>query len=373
MVTTRPTPPPSIHALGALVMGMGWLSLVCAGGVPERPGGDLAPFDYYVSTEGDDTNPGNDWQQPLRTIQRALDLARPGQHISIAAGQYQEDIRSVRDGTPQRPIWLVGTAGATIQGAGRSRVIEINHSHLVLSNLEVDGEVTHANGRAVYRDKLVYVMGRDEAGGVTGVRLLNLLLRNAGGECIRMKYFAHHNELAYSTVRRCGVRDFELHGGGKNGEGLYIGTAPEQLGRNPSPAPDRSNGNWVHHNHFDTRGNECVDIKEGALYNLVEHNSCTGQRDERAGGISLRGNHNVIRFNLIWGNRGAGIRFGGDTDRDGIENDAYGNTLRDNDYAAFKVMARPQRRVCGNVVDSMTGPVVRGTYAAELYPTRPCP
>ena len=327
-------------------------------------------FDLYVSPHGDDANRGDDWRRPLRSIQRALDLARPGQRVSIAAGEYLEDLRSVRDGRPDAPISLLGAPGATIRGAGRSRVIEIRHSHLVLANLDVDGEVSRRGGGVEYRDKLIYLMGRDEAG-VTGVRLLNLRLRNAGGECVRMRYFAQANELAYSSVHRCGVVDFELGGGGKNGEALYIGTAPEQLERNPTPTRDASNGNWVHHNRFDTRGNECVDVKEGSSGNVIEHNACTGQRDRNAGGISLRGSENVVRFNRIHGNRGAGVRLGGDGESDGIENDVYGNVLEGNAYAAFKVMRRPQRRVCGNVVRAHDR-VARGKHGASVDPTASC-
>ena len=109
-----------------------------------------------------------------------------------------------------------------------------------------------------------------------------MTFKNAGGECVRLRYFAQHNEIATSRhSRRCGVHDFRFKAGGKNGEGIYIGTAPEQRGdgKNPTTDPDLSNGNWIHHNSFDTQGNECVDIKEAASGNLVENNRCTGQRD----------------------------------------------------------------------------------------------
>lgn len=332
------------------------------------PGG----FDLHVSINGDDTNPGTRWSAPLRSIQRALELARPGQRVGVTAGEYYEDLRSVRDGRADAPISVVGAAGAVVRGAGDARVIEIRHSYLALVNLEVDGKVTDASGRTTYRDKLIYIMGRSQRPGLTGVRLLHMRIRNAGGECVRMKYFAHHNEVAYSSISSCGVDDFHGDGKAKNGEGIYIGTAPEQLHRNPSGKLDGSNGNWIHHNRFDTRGNECVDIKEASRFNLVEYNSCTGQLDEDAAGISSRGNDNIVRFNHIWGNRGAGVRFGGDTEQDGIDNHAYGNILRDNAYSAFKIMASPQRMICGNQIAPGKPPVVRGTFAKSVQPAAAC-
>lgn len=354
-------------------------ALAAALGATPAAAGDRSPFappgrfDLHVSPHGADSNAGDDWNRPVKSIQRALELAQPGARVAIAAGEYFEDLRSVRDGHPDAPISLVGAAGAVIRGAGDARVFEIRHSHLELVNLEIDGRIQKTGGRTRFRDKLIYIMGQSERVGVTGVRLLHMRLRNAGGECVRMKYFAHRNEVAYSTITDCGVDDFHGDGGAKNGEGIYIGTAPEQLERNPTSSLDRSNGNWIHHNHIDTRGNECIDIKEASRFNLIEHNACTGQLDEHAAGISSRGNDNIIRFNLIWGNRGAGIRFGGDTARDGIDNHAYGNVLRDNAYSAFKIMAVPQSRICGNRVDSGARPVVRGAAAKGIDPTAACP
>lgn len=364
--TTRPRSCLALHALAAC------LALVASGAHAATGEGDAEPYDYYVAPHGDDGHRGDDWRRPLRTIQRALDLARPGERVGVGAGDYHEDLRSVRDGTPDSPIRLVGTPGAVIRGAGRARVVEIRHSHLELSHLEVDGEVKRRGEGVDYRDKLIYVMGRDERAGITGVRLLGLSLRNAAGECVRLKYFAHGNELAYSSVKRCGIEDFERGGNGKNGEAVYIGTAPEQLDRNPTRRPDRSDGNWIHHNRFDTQGNECVDVKEGAERNLIERNWCTGQRDERAGGISIRGNRNVVRFNAIGGNRGAGVRLGGDGEQDGVGNEVYGNILWDNAFAAFKIMRRPQGRLCGNTVRADGTRITRGKHAEDVDPSAPC-
>ena len=68
---------------------------------------------------------------------------------------------------------------------------------------------------------------------------------------------------------------------------------------------------------FDTQGNECVDIKEGATANVVEHNDCTGQKDPESAGFDSRGSGNVFRFNASYANLGAGVRLGGDSEADG--------------------------------------------------------
>lgn len=329
-------------------------------------------LDYFVSPRGDDGNPGDHWERSLRTIQTALALAQPGDTITLATGEYWEDVQSVRSGTPEAPISITGSAGATIRGAGgRSRVVELNHSHITLANLIIDGQVGGGGRAEDFRDKLLYVMGTNSEG-VTGIRIINVVFRNAGGECLRLKYFSHHNEIAYSQFYNCGIHDFRFAAGGKNGEAIYIGTAPEQLDRNPSTDPDASDGNRIHHNYFDTRGNECVDIKEGARHNIVEHNECTGQQDSNAAGMSARGTHNVFRFNLVRDNIGAGIRLGGDTDDDGVYNEVYGNTLLNNAYSGLKIMALPQTALCGNNIGPAATKAVRGRYADGIDPRQPC-
>lgn len=330
-----------------------------------------SPVEIHVSPAGDDAERGLRWDTPVASIQRALDLAQPGQRIVIHPGEYYEDPRTRRDGRDGAPIRLEAAPGAVLRGAGAARVFEIKHSHIEVLNLQIDGEIPASRGGG-YRDKLIYIMGRDARTGIRGVRLLYLDLRNAGGECVRMKYYAHHNELAWSSIVRCGIEDFERGGGGKNGEAIYIGTAPEQLDRNPSPDLDASDGNWIHHNRIDTRGNECVDIKEGARFNVVEFNRCTGQLDEKAGGLSVRGNDNILRFNLVYGNRGAGIRLGGDTEADGIGNHVYGNLLGTNAFSAFKMMNGPQARICGNRRLDAGSPLVRGSHREGIRPLEPC-
>ena len=85
---------------------------------------------------------------------------------------------------------------------------------------------------------LVWVQGASQ------VRLLGSRLHDAGGECVRLKGSAQANEVAGNVIARCGRARFNLAKGTKNGEAVYIGTAPEQAGGRP----DRSDGNRVHHN-----------------------------------------------------------------------------------------------------------------------------
>ena len=59
--------------------------------------------------------------------------------------------------------------------------------------------------------------------------------------------------------------------------------------------PDGCNYNLVTGNEITTRGNECVDIKEGASFNVIEHNECQEQLDDESGCYDSRGNDNTFR------------------------------------------------------------------------------
>lgn len=52
---------------------------------------------FYVSTNGDDSNPGN-ITQPWRTIQKAADTVRPGDTVYVRGGKYNERVKMKTSG-----------------------------------------------------------------------------------------------------------------------------------------------------------------------------------------------------------------------------------------------------------------------------------
>ncbi|CCM78525.1 putative secreted protein [Rhizobium mesoamericanum STM3625] len=310
----------------------------------------------------------------MHGIQAALNRAQPGDVIRLRPGVYYEDFKTVRNGRPGKPIVITGPRSASVRGAGAPRVIEINHDYVELRGFTVDGKFGAGNTNGSYRDKLIYVIGKTPGDGVTGLRILNMSVKNAGGECIRLRYQTRRNEIAYSQISNCGRYDFAFRDGGKNGEGIYIGTAPEQRGAHGAPdrSVDASDANHIHHNVIDTRGNECVDIKEGSSRNVVEHNQCSGQQDKNSGGFDSRGNNNVFRYNTVSNVRGAGVRLGGDSDRDGINNDVYGNTFRKVGVAVVRAERGPQGKVCGNNSQSNSETTQKKKGKVQLEPLAGC-
>ena len=60
---------------------------------------------YYVATTGSPTNPGT-LEQPLRTIQQAVNLTQPGDNVIVRGGVYRETVRPPRSGTEYAPITI---------------------------------------------------------------------------------------------------------------------------------------------------------------------------------------------------------------------------------------------------------------------------
>ena len=61
----------------------------------------LFATELFVAMDGDDQNPGHA-HAPLRTINRAAEIAQPGDTITVREGVYREWVRPVRGGTSEK-------------------------------------------------------------------------------------------------------------------------------------------------------------------------------------------------------------------------------------------------------------------------------
>ncbi|MGH8887493.1 MAG: right-handed parallel beta-helix repeat-containing protein [Egibacteraceae bacterium] len=321
-----------------------------------RGGGEPGRVWHVAATA--DTGDGSS-DRPFGEIQRALAVAQPGDTVAVAAGKYTGPLRSVRSGRPDDPITIAGARGAVLDGRNKvNNLVELTHDHLVVRGFEL----TKA-------DKLIVLIGAAD------VHIVGNRLHDAKGECVHLRYHSSGNEIAHNRITRCGRTGFKLSKDSKNGEGIYIGTAPEQLDyKNPTSEPDASNRNWVHDNDIAVPA-ECVDIKEDAVGNIVERNQCTAGKDPDGAGFSSRGIATVFIDNSSIRQAGDGIRLGGDGKDDGVRTVVRGNRLIDNKGYGLSVHRLPQGEICGNHlkgndlgsvrIDAVNGKV-------EPDPARPC-
>jgi len=262
----------------------------------------------FVKPDGSDRNSGLSSEFPLKSIQKALNKAFAGDTVILLPGKYYENIKSVRDGEEGKPITIIGMPGSVIHGnlSPKGKVLHITHSYIKLYNLKVDGQFKNCNRFECYHDKLIYVEGTPEKP-VKGVEISSNSVKNGLGECIRVKY-AQDVIIWWNEVSLCGLRDFVFKTrDGQNGEGIYIGTAPEQAKK----GADLTKNIYVMYNFIASYGSECIDVKEGSSNVVIMHNVCMGNQQETVGGISVRGNNNIISNNIVFLNKGAGIRVKG--------------------------------------------------------------
>jgi parallel beta helix pectate lyase-like protein/uncharacterized protein DUF1565 len=329
---------------------------------------------YQVDpARGDDATGTGSAERPFRTINRALAAAQSGESVFLRPGTYFEDVQTVQPG-----VTVVGPPTAVLHGAGGDRMFQVHHDDTTLRGFTIDGKVCADLVVACYRGKAIYVVSTVAHDGVSGTKILGMRLTNLGDECVRIKYFATRSLVEGNEIGPCGIHDFTIPntGTGQNGEGFYLGTAPEQLDRNPSPEPDATNDNRVANNTIDTQAAECVDVKEAARDNIVEHNTCTGQhpRNGNSGAMESRGPSNTFRFNRIHHNAAAGIRLGGDLPGDAVDNDVHHNVITHNARGGIKVQDfGPHGKICGNVMFANEGGNAVGDYLDQIGdPTALC-
>ncbi len=114
------------------------------------PAGTPAGRLYYVSTSGDDANPGTA-TEPFRTIGKAASVAAAGDTVLIHSGIYYEDVKPFNSGAPGQYITYKSYGDGEViidaQYGLRGACIEItNKSYLQFSGLTV----RHANSHIMW-------------------------------------------------------------------------------------------------------------------------------------------------------------------------------------------------------------------------------
>eukprot|EP00904_Undaria_pinnatifida_P005826 jgi/Undpi1/2373/HiC_scaffold_13.g05756.m3 len=325
-------------------------------------GGGGSGTEYQVSPDG----------TPM-SLTEALEKAGAGDTISLADGLYREPIVTMHAGEEGNPLVIKGTREAVISAFSGDRllmwdqkVVDIRHSWITLEGFTINGHLNGLDKEEDYVDKCIFVEGQEAPtdvafGGETvkssliGFHVSGMHIHNCGMECIRMRNFVTNSVIANNVIEDCGIYDFQYQFDGKIGEAIYIGTSSNQwadgVGTRVTNGPDECNYNLVTGNELIPRGNECVDVKEGASFNVVEYNECQEQLDDESGCYDSRGNENTFRYNSGSNCDGAGVRLGGhviDGFTYGVNNNVYGNNFDNNGVGSIKSMVHPQGIICEN-------------------------
>jgi hypothetical protein len=249
-----------------------------------------SPHTLHVSPAGNDKAEGTA-DEPLKSLKRALAVAESGDTIQLSAGAYAGEVK-----TRVPAVTITGPTSAVISSPGE-RGLEVLHDKTILRGVSI------ANC-----DIGIWLYGANDC------VLEDLTFREMGGEGLRIKNQSCRNIVRGCRFERMGREGFDAAAGKKNGEGIYIGTAPEQRAKNQPPnVPDRCLGNIIEDCTFKTEAAEAVDIKEDSEENIIRR--CTGadSRDPDGPIFGSRGDRNRFEECNAKGGLGHGFRFGGDT------------------------------------------------------------
>ncbi|PYI51933.1 OmpL47-type beta-barrel domain-containing protein [Paenibacillus flagellatus] len=133
-----PNNPKSIFSLAMAAV------IAVVGGVLPASVVRAAAATYYVSTSGDDANPGTSPSGPFRTINRCAQAMAPGDTCVIDSGTYRETVTPVNSGESGRPITFRAAPGATV----------------IVSGTEPIGGWTPYNGN-IYTADLAWSLGHE--------------------------------------------------------------------------------------------------------------------------------------------------------------------------------------------------------------------
>jgi len=292
--------------------------------VAQAPGCTL-----YVSTTGSDSNDGRSETSAFRTIQSAADAVQPGDVVCVKAGTYA-GFQVLNKGNASDARFIVfhpfpGEEGQVVIDrmgpntplsftaiqTGDSHYIEINGFRITdpdYTPIPAYGRTYYMGAIQPYRSSHIRIINNEmyhldgiavSAGESTFVQLLNNHIHDIGGL----------TKLAYAVY--VSGSDFEIAGNnihGAAGYGLHL---------YPNLVNSVIEGNLIHHNGSDdyAKGSDWRGCKEfgcpygdgivdwGGSHNIIRNNVVY---ENRLAGITVHAQNDVVYNNTVFGNRGSG-------------------------------------------------------------------
>lgn len=329
------------------------------------------PNTTFVHPDGAASNRGTR-DEPLGSIQDALQEAKPGDTVHALPGRYHEVVKTVRPGKPDKPITITGPPDAVFIGGDETdnpEPLKIRHSHVQITGLTSDGlqnpnqpDNISSYARAnITINPISRVSGDERPPTVSNVTITPHAVGNTLGPCIHL-FFAETVEVGeFELIGPAGVAHFVFDEPGHDGEIVYIGTASRGWDQRWNGHVDRTRD--VHLHHIDASAGhkhaELADAKLGTENVLVEYCTSVGSVGGQPA-IHLGGKDGVARWNRIEESESVGIligNWGGTDDRvpnGATENAVYGNRIRDSGVRSIaitdEVSAADQSHICGNDV-----------------------
>ncbi|RAR43877.1 right-handed parallel beta-helix repeat-containing protein [Paenibacillus sp. MDMC362] len=380
-----------------------------------------AGTEYYVATDGSDSNPGT-VSAPWKTLQHAADEADPGSMIYVRGGVYNQKLKITRSGTAsQGPITFknYGSEKAIIDGTGLSvngieGLVELtNVNYIMIQGLEIrnytttsrnavpvgiyvqgSGGFINLTNNKIHDIKSTFtpsgsdLLGRDAHGiAVYGTKAPESLhdITIHGNELYNLILGSSETLVLNGNVDTFKVTDNLIHDNDNIGIDIigFEGTAPEEAydqARNGLVKGNRvynisSNNNPSYGKKLPNNSNAASGIYvDGGKDSIIEQNYSYNNDI----GIEIASEHagkstsNItIRSNVVHNNRLTGIAMGGYDDERGstvnctiVNNTVYNNDLLDEGSGQLYVQYDTKNNVIKNniFVASSTGVLIYNEY-----------
>lgn len=377
--------------LGVVAAGVGSVA-GCVGRFPISGGGvEEGPRTIHVEAGQGQWSADGSRESPLPTITAALNVAGPGDTVQVAPGEYVERVEPPEGGEPGAPITVTGPPDAVLKSdPAEYNVVLIRQNHFHLTGLTIDG--------------LENPDEPDEADSYSRAQLVQVRPPTRSDQYLRDVVIAPHrigntmkSLVSIERTRDAEVGPFRVIGpagakylftdeAGHNGEIVYLGTSPTNLGTDWHPWTDYDQTSNVRVHHIDNAAghphSELVNAKLGTHDVTVEY--CTdgggSQNTERypSAAVRLQSYGATVRWCDLRDGHGFGFEVASHTAhemqkqkpaaelteaerRGGTDNAIYGNRVTGFSEGAFDFpgpeigqTAADQRVFCGNEYDGQT-------------------
>ena len=362
---------------------------------PETPTPTATPREragsIFVAPDGSDKNLGTE-DAPLRTIQEGIDRAQPGQTIEPFAGNYRENLRTMRSGTRDAPITITGPSDAVVVGRNEGRQLHIRHNHIHVTGLTFNGLQNRddPDQPESYAGQNIFVEPDIKEGEsptyLRGIKIKPYAVGNTQGACTNINLSKNVEIGAFEVIGPAGLRYLLNEESGWFGEIVYLGTFIGGVDRYKGIEMDRTNDVHVHHinNSAGHSHSNLVDAKAGTHDVTIEYCTDAGGAGKVSGGqtasIAVRGRNTVVRWNKLRRGHAMGIRVGSlpiaepeasytevpeSALEEGQSNSIYQNSIKE--FAGpsiyFEIESHKQDLICGNEYDD----------EISSKPDTPCP
>jgi hypothetical protein len=361
-----------------VVGGIGGLT-GCAG----VPGGGTEGDTIYVDPNGSNWNSGAE-EEPLETIQKALNVVDPGETIRLNPGTYTAAWETAKAGEQGKPITITGPKEAILRPSPEAveekyTPLRISHSHYRLTGMTIDGLQNPAAPEQVesYAKRLLKISPpSDTETYVENVKIAPHGVGNSQTKFIQM-----------TRAKNSAIGPFKVHGpAGVNylygdvkshiGEIVYLGTPYQNYVDYDWPwnTYDETRNIRIHHidNSHGYHHAEMVDCKEGTRNITIEYCTDGGgtaiNEPFSTQAIHLRAQDSTVRWNRLVGGNGNGIAVYKPTEKElvptlGFDQDAWDSIATNNEIYGNTIQGFPQqaiglseptegaqKRLCGNTI-----------------------